>query len=106
MLDAALADFLGDVDRTDGAEQLALGAGLHLDLEHEPFELLGARLRGRELRGSLGLELRAPRLELGHVRRRGQRGLALRDQVIPSVAGLHAHAVADAADVIDFLRAE
>ena len=35
---------------------------------------------------------------------RGQRGLALRDQVIPRVAGLHAHAVTDAADVIDFLE--
>src|SRR5688572_4560946 len=43
-LDAVLTHGFGDVERPNRTEELALGAGLHLDLEHEPLELLGSRL--------------------------------------------------------------
>src|SRR6187551_1035648 len=103
-LDTALGDGLCDVDGADGAEQLALGAGLHLDLEREPLELLGTRLRGCDLGGGLRLELRTAQLELRLVLGRRQRRLALRNQVIPGVTRLYANEVADAADIVDFLQ--
>src|SRR5262245_45659077 len=101
-LDAALADFLGNIDGADGAEQLAFGSRCRLDLPRHPLELLGTRLRGRELRGGFRLELGTARLELRLVLGRRQRRLALRDQVIPRVARLYANEIADAADIVDF----
>src|SRR5215204_2418870 len=103
-LDSLPADGFRDVDRADGAEKLAFGAGLHLHLDHQALELLGATLRDRQLRGGFRLELGAARLESGLVFGRRERRLALWNQEIAGVARLHANQIADAAHVVDFLK--
>src|SRR5262249_36034284 len=68
------------------------------------FELLGACLRLGELVARCLLQLVATRFELGDVVGRGERGLALRQQEVAAVARLHFDAVADVAEVGDFLQ--
>src|SRR5690606_36483972 len=50
------------------------------------------------------LELGAPRLERGHVLGRRQRGLALGQQVIAAVAGLHRHEVPDVPEILNAVQ--
>jgi len=50
------------------------------------------------------LELGTPRLEALDVVRRGQRGLALRQQEVTAEAGLHFDAIANVAEVRDLLK--
>jgi hypothetical protein len=102
--DAELARRFRNVDRADGAEQLAFRAALCLDFYNLALELLRPLLRGRELAGGLRFELGAARFELRDVGSRRERRLALRDQIVPRKAGLHLHAIADGADVIDLFE--
>src|SRR5882672_3365805 len=102
--DARLGRSFRDIGCTDGAEELALGSRLRRDNELELFQRLGALLRRRHLLVRRLLELRTPRLEALDVVRRGQRGLAMRQQVVAAEAGLHFDAIANVAQVGDFLE--
>ena len=104
MLLAGLLGAFGDVGGTDRAEQLAFAARLRRQRQLEAFELAGARLRGIELLARGLLDFGATRFELRDVVRGGQRRLALRQQEVAAVAGLHLDAIADVAEVRDLLQ--
>ena len=103
-LDARLGRSFRDVGRTDGAEELALGTRLRRDHELELFQLLSALLSGREVLMRGLFQLRTARLEAFDVVRRGQGGLACREQVVAPEAGLHFDAITDVAEIRDFLK--
>src|SRR5688500_13479047 len=95
---------VGDIGRTDRAEELALAAGLRRERELEAFELLRARLSAFEL-GACGLfELGAASFEFRNVFFRGERRLAFRQEEVAAVTGLHLHSIADVAEVGNLLQ--
>src|SRR5690606_168526 len=100
---AGLGHRLGDVGGADGAEQLALIAGLGGDGHLQALELRLAVLGSlQRLAGSL-LELGPACFEFLDVLRRGRLGLAGRHQVVAAVAGADLDLVAQVAQVIDLL---
>src|SRR3954467_14341486 len=80
-LDAGLGRGFRDVRRADGAEELALGTRLRRDDELEILQLLGALFSGREVLVRSLFELGTTGFKPLDVVRRGQSGLARRQQV-------------------------
>ena len=94
----------GDIAGADRPEQLALFSRVGLDSDRfERRQVLRAGLSGAEHFGRRALELRASRLELGHVGRRCRHRLALGNQVVATVAGFHRNPVAQASKITDIL---
>src|SRR5437868_4764538 len=80
--DGGLGRGFRDVSRADGAEQLALGTRLRRDDELEILQLLGALFSGREVLVRSLFELGTTGFKPLDVVRRGQSGLARRQQVV------------------------
>ena len=96
---------LGDVAGADRAEQLAFGAGLGGDRQPKSCSASARVLRAAPGRSFAACSSSARRASKRcDVRRRRQRRLALRQQEIAAVAALHLDAIADVAEVGDFLQ--
>ena len=95
---------LGDVCGADRAEQFPFGAGLGDDVELEILDGGGALLCPVQLLVRHALQFGATGFEAGNVRSGRERRLALGQQEIAPVTGLHLHPVADVAEVGHFLQ--
>src|SRR5258708_4990003 len=98
------AERLGDIARTDRAEQLAFRTRLALDRDRGAFERGQARLRGTVKLTRLGLVLGATLFELGQIGLRRRNRLALRHEEVAAVARLDVDLVAKVAEVFYFLQ--
>src|SRR5690606_9844749 len=103
-LDAGGGQGFGDVGGADGTEQLAFIASGGGDGDFQFGQLSSAGFGGSLLLGSLLLQLGAASFESGDVGRGGSGGLALRQQVVTTEAGLDVHFVAQVAQVGDLFQ--
>src|ERR1700761_4373524 len=103
-VDTGAGRSLGDITGSDRAEELALSTCFRGNDQLELFQLLGALLSRCEVLARSLLELCTTCLEPLDVVRRGQRGLAVREQIVTAEAGLHFDPVTDVAEIGDLLE--